>query len=478
MESGGGPEPVPEPPVPPLRPTAKEWASSLAQQMLLRDPEESEPALDLAVLPSWKSSRLPPAAAPEPERHSGLSPAQGDGSAALERRPDEPPAAGTRFSPLRPWQLRVLLGFGLSLIVLTGVLVLRGWLASQSGARLAKVEENGRTLIALDAAGQELWRRQFPHSMEDTSRVFGFNRTRNLKQSSRAIDLDGDGEREVLAVTGMDGPGDIVPWVLYCLDSRGAIRWKYDPGESLTFRREHCDANWTLCFDVVDLDNDKQREILVLSRNHRLFPAKITLLDLQGRPQGEFFNSGWIEDVSYVDLDGDGAMEILAGGCNNGYKRPCLFALHVDGITGCSPQPDTPDYLCPGRPPGREMYYLLFPRDPVMQQLSPIGAVTTIPITPRQIIVPLPSGIENPPLVGSMEFLFDHQLRLERVEANSAYELLYGRLFRQGLLKRPYSTAVTHELGPVLYWDGERFVPTPSMNRHWRGFEQERRAQQ
>jgi hypothetical protein len=63
------------------------------------------------------------------------------------------------------------------------------------------------------------------------------------------------------------------------------------------------------------------------------------------------------------------------------------------------------------------------------------------------------------------------------VEANSAYELLYGRLFKQGLLEHPFSPAVARDLGPVLYWDGERFVPEPAMNRNWRGFEQERRAE-
>ena len=281
--------------------------------------------------------------------------------------------------------------------VLLGVVIWRGWLSSRPEDRLANVQEKGNTLIGLDASGQALWHREFPHPFDHTTKVFAFNRTRNRRQSATVIDLDGDGRREVLAVTGMSDSEEIVPWVLYCLDASGAIRWQFNPGEAMAFRRESCDANWTLCYDVVDLEGDGRHEIVVLSRNHRLFPSKVTLLDPQGRSRGEFLNSGWVENVNYVDLDGDGIREILAGGCNNGYKRPCLFVLHAGGIAGCSPQPDTPDYQCRVRPPGREMYYLLFPRDPVMAQLSPIGAVDTIPITPRQIIVPLPSGIENPP---------------------------------------------------------------------------------
>ena len=76
-----------------------------------------------------------------------------------------------------------------------------------------------------------------------------------------------------------------------------------------------------------------------------------------------------------------------------------------------------------------------------------------------------------------MEFIFDYRLRLQQVEANSVYELLYGRLFEQGLLDRPFSPAVARELDPVLYWNGDRFVPAPAMNRRWRDPAPERRAE-
>lgn len=469
------PGPSSDLPVPPLRPTAKEWASSLAAQMLLQEPEEPETDLLGDSLPTWKGARIPPAPIP-PQQDPAVRSGNENPASPSKFLPAGQMSAGMGRARGRPGRILLLLGIALPLIVLLAVLVWRGWPASKPPNHIAGVQEKGKTLIALDASGRALWRREFPLPYEGIARFFAINVARGKQQSATVIDLDGDGRQEVLAVTGRREPEEIVPWVLYCLDDRGAILWQYTPAEALAFRRERCDANWALCFEVADLDVDGRQEIIVLSHNHRLFPSKITLLDPQGRNRGDYLNSGWVETIKFADLDGDGTQEILAGGCNNGYRRPCLFALRVDRIAGCSPQPDNPDYQCPGRPPGREMYYLLLPRDPLSRQLHPIGTVQSILLTPDQVIAAVPTGIQDPPLTGGIDFMFDHRLRLEQAEANSVYELLYGRFFQQGLLDRPFSPAVVREMDPILYWDGDRFVTTPTVNRHWREPASERLA--
>jgi hypothetical protein len=255
--------------------------------------------------------------------------------------------------------------------------------------------------------------------------------------------------------------------MLYCLDAEGAVRWRYQPGEALHFGNDSCDANWVLCADPIDLDGDGRMEIVVLSHNHYLYPAEVTLLDCRGKVLGEYVNSGWVEDVGYLDLDSDGKKEILACGCNNGYRKPVLFALQTGAVAGASPQPDNPGYRCLDRPPGREMYYLLFPRDPLAARLLQVGTLSSIALLPEQVLLQSYVGLQSPPLSGSVDYFLDARLALRRAAANSQYELIWRTLFEAGQVPRPFSPSEIQNLEPILYWDGERFVPTPTPNRHW-----------
>lgn len=333
---------------------------------------------------------------------------------------------------------------------------------SSPPSSLNQVRAQGHTLIGLDAAGHELWRHAFSEPVNTVPGSFRFYYVRGMKSSIRIADLTGDGRPEVLFITGESYPGTTKPWVLNCLDDGGRLLWRYDPGEAIRYPRRTSDKNWRICFDPVDLDSDGRRELVVLSHNHRMFVAKVTVLDGAGRIRGEYVNGGRVEDVNYADLDGDGIRELIAGGFHNGTTRPALFALDLRNMGGASPQQDTPDYQCLDRPAGRELYYLLFPRDPVMERLMPLGGVGAIEILPDGIIARTETGDNR--LSGTLDFFLRFDLSLDRVETSSAYEFLYRRLFEQGELKQAFSPEMVRDLDPVLYWDGSRFTATHTRN--------------
>jgi hypothetical protein len=181
------------------------------------------------------------------------------------------------------------------------------------------------------------------------------------------------------------------------------------------------------------------------------------------------FPPGLSRPTAIVDLDGDGTKEVLAGGCHNGYMRACLFVLDSRRVTGGSPQPDHPGYDCRKRRADSARYYLLFPRDPVLDRLHTFALVSPISVIPGTIIARIASGIASPPLSGTMDYILRPDLSLERAEASSDYEMLYRHLFRERMLSEPFSPAVVRNLDPILYWNGEQFTPQPAMNRHWKG---------
>mgnify|MGYP000024930291 CR=1 FL=1 len=327
---------------------------------------------------------------------------------------------------------------------------------------LSQVKAHGHTLIGLDAAGHELWRRILPEPVNPGPTNFRFYSNRGMKSSIRIADITADGRPEVLVISGDSYPEAIKPWVLNCLDDAGRLLWRYDPGEVIRYPKRTSDTNWRICVDPVDLDDDGRRELVVLSRNHRMFVAKVTVLDGDGRIRSEYVNGGWVEDVNYADLDGDGTREIIAGAYHNGTARPALFVLDPRDMGGASPQQDTPDYLCLDRPAGRELYYLLFPRDPVMERLMPLGCVGAVEILPDGIIARTDAyGFQ---VSGTLDYFLRFDLSLDRVETSSAYAFLYRRLFEQGELRRAFSPKMVRDLDPVLYWDGTRFIATRTRN--------------
>ncbi|HQF88388.1 MAG TPA: hypothetical protein PLN26_14265 [Acidobacteriota bacterium] len=392
----------------------------------------------------------------------------GTDPAAGQVEPGEAPRRSLKTLLRRSW---VRLGGAAGIALAAGL----AWLAIGGGggaaAGLHRVEATGATLIGRDADGRELWRRVLPKPLASND-AFNFTLNRSITGQPVCVDLDADGRNEVLAATGDADPTVPEPWVLYCLDDAGRTRWRYQPGQRVRFASEAADACWMLCFDAVDLDGDSRREIVVLAKHNRIYPAKVAVLDPAGRVLGDFINSGWVGEMNYLDLDGDGTREILVGGCNNGYKKGTLFALRLGAISGCSPQPDTPDYRCLDRPVGPVMHYLLFPRDPLQDRLVAVGCVYLIQITPDRILARLPVDYSPLQIGCTVDWFLDHRLTSARVEFSSYYPLIQQKLFEKGEIREAFSPSTAQRLDPVLYWDGERFVPTPTMNHHLQSTQQ------
>jgi hypothetical protein len=403
--------------------------------------------------PTVAPVETPPAAAPAPAATAEI-----DGRQAGTDIPAEPALGRKGF----PWRIIAAVGI---LLLAAAVWRLSTGTRGTGHPPVAGLRFQGRTLIALDAAGRELWHRVFPEPLArwDLSAT-GYPMPPEGHLDA-VTDLDGDGIREILVVTqSMVNP--LRPGILHCLDERGAGLWQYQPGRPLVFGNTRYDEVYNIRFFLLeDFNHDGRKEILILAHNHSYFPSTLTLLDCAGRPHGQYVHSGHFQTATLADLDGNGRKEILAAGINNGYLRGFLAILDDRALAGTSPQPDTPNHRCAGAPPGQELYYLLFPRDCVNLATENYGRAQEIRVGPDAIGINTGYILRPPcPVGGGVIFRLDRQLRLLGVDADPAYLAYHRCLETAGILGHPFSPGELDRMEPILYWNGERYTPEPTRN--------------
>ena len=93
-------------------------------------------------------------------------------------------------------------------------------------------------------------------------------------------------------------------------------------------------------FDAVDLDGDGRKEILVIAHQLHRFPTRFAVLDAQGELRGDYWHSGQLADFVMADIGADGRKELLTFGTNNEHGEGVLIIFDAADVRGCSPQSD------------------------------------------------------------------------------------------------------------------------------------------
>ncbi len=114
-------------------------------------------------------------------------------------------------------------------------------------------------------------------------------------------DITGDGRKEVLfTVKTEDGYRE---GVVFCFDRRGREMWRFRAGRPIRFGRQDYADFVTRGFEANDLDNDGRQEVIVISHGRGFFPTQLAVLSSDGKLLGEFWNSGQLTDIAFVDLE-------------------------------------------------------------------------------------------------------------------------------------------------------------------------------
>jgi signal transduction histidine kinase len=255
----------------------------------------------------------------------------------------------------------------------------------------AKVEQ-GRQVFVFNSEEKELWMHEF-------ERIVCIRKESPQVESPliKIEDLDQDRWNEILIAI---EAGPQVPGQLFCFDHKGNVRWAFSGGQSFEIdtsdKENKPDIFAIKNFLVDDFTNSGNKEIIVLSQLHALYPTQLALLDHQGKTIGEYWHPGGLPFLVHTDLDGDGEKELFCAGINNRLNwRTVVFTLDVKELIGNKLQ-GPPYNIFSNLKPAKEKKYMVLPqiKEVVWDwvQVSPYETPQQTVIRPDGIFLMLPDS--------------------------------------------------------------------------------------
>jgi hypothetical protein len=322
---------------------------------------------------------------------------------------------------------------------------------------------DGSFLVILDKNKHELWRKDT--GLEDL-KPEGFYRALfqvvnknegNMLPVLIIRDINGDGDNEVVFAPKRERDQTGEGWV-FCYDRDGKELWSFPAGKEIrcggkTFSPDYRVAGF-LCRD---LDGDGRLETIIESFHAPDWPCQLAVLDASGKMIGEFWNSGYLREIAFHDIDGDGREELIVCGVNNEYKGGCLAIFDSRRISGGSPQ--TGEHACEGFPPGSMLYYVTTPQTDVSAAFGHwVAGFRNVEITSNDWI----RATTGEGLI----FEFDFGLRCLQVSPTNGYRSEHQNLVGAGKLTSVLGDAYFEKFREgVRYWSGTAMVPVPTRCR-------------
>ncbi|MFB3906106.1 MAG: helix-turn-helix transcriptional regulator [Acidobacteriota bacterium] len=269
--------------------------------------------------------------------------------------------------------------------VVVVVLGIGAWLWFGREVQLERALREGNVLKAVDKDGSVVWEQSFP-SLNETAYS-------QVSDVSLVVDLDGDGDRELLFNL-VPARAEGTAGRLLCYESDGRLRWEFSYGRQRLIAGRSIDRNYVgLFFKIVRVG---ARQFILTSANHQLwFPSQVALIDpVKGKLIDEYWHPGGFFRLLVQDLDADGADEVLLGGLNNpgqGVGHAALAVLKIP-FSGAARKPGAELSPFFELTQGKESNYILFPRLDVSAMEGKLPLISEMSIADRKILVRITSG--------------------------------------------------------------------------------------
>ena len=327
-----------------------------------------------------------------------------------------------------------------------------------------------KKFTAYNKYGIKVWESDFSTRDYDSTSVHIDN---FIKSNIHIADLDNDNENEIL-VLNTDYRNFAITRSMFCYKSDNTLLWEYSkPPEEIYYGGNLYDDTYFLNrINVYDFNNDGKKEIITSGYLDLWFPCRITVYNYLGKEISHYWNAGQLKEIDIYDLDSDGKEEIYLMGVTNNknYRGAVLVVFDPDFVSGASFHTDP---LRDGKR-GLEKYYIIFPTT-ILTKFCPAGLTFTRDILVKgknKILVVVTDGageIFYAPSKSYIVYEFDKDMIVTGIGWNSAFIKEYNDLVNEKKIKPIKDIANYNDSlkNAVLYWDGDKFVNYPTMNKHY-----------
>jgi hypothetical protein len=374
------------------------------------------------------------------------------------------------------WRRRGLVAFGAALLLL--LLTIALLFSPPLDMRPASATYEGEMLV--------VWNRR--HTVIDEVQVGRGTvayMTRKIRGTSDAqlhsfVDVDGNGSEDlVFGILPGASAASTSNVRAQALGSR-TVFWDVPVTDTTDFSGspDAADGIYSLSSIVVGSPDTSRAPGLFLTANNMFFPALLRRLDLRtGATLATYVHVGHIASLLYTtDLDDDGLPELLCCGINNAYRRPFLAVFDTRFIGGHSPAQGA--YVPDGLGPGLEKYYLLLPETVIgaayhFKRKSSSALRMEFRSDQRSFFIHMDDVAgalddNGRDLTASYYVYFDRFLRATGVSTGETYDMLAARLLEEGKIRAiPDKRYFEEFMRGIQYWDGDGWVRTPAINRHY-----------
>ena len=356
-----------------------------------------------------------------------------------------------------PW-MKWALG-GAAAVVLVGAFLHEGGLLVRRQPADFGIE--GSFLVVRDKYQRELWRRDTGYENLVGEKYYKANSQVIHKGVGNYLpvivirDINADGDREVLFAPRRESDQTGEGWLL-CYDRKGTKLWEYRTGGPLVCGGNVYSPDFRLAgFNVHDHDGDGKLEIVVEAFHAPDWPCQLSVLDCDGKRIGEYWNAGYLRELAYHDINGDGREELIVVGVNNQYRGGCIVVFDTRDIRGGSPQ--TGEYACAGIGPGSELYYVTTPYTDVSAFLGDyVSGFQSVDIVKDNSWIKATS---------SEGLIVDFSFGLEALQVNwgHGFRIHHGEGVRAGRINTVLDDSYRQLImSGIRYWNGSAFTAVPS----------------
>ncbi|MGA2624988.1 MAG: VCBS repeat-containing protein [Bacteroidota bacterium] len=350
-------------------------------------------------------------------------------------------------------------GSGITVIALAVALTLFIPKVSFTDKNPAYVKNQNDSLQVYNRNNELLWKRYLGFKLQEPNReLHGY--------VVQVVDVDRDGSNEVILIAGLGGIYSSPRDSIFCFESDGGVRWSRKLGKQIKFGdREFTNDYYALSFQSGDFDNDGEIELLVYAHHTTWEPAVLTLLSgKDGTTKGEFWHRGHMESL-LIHENNNGTKDIIVGAQNNSFDEAALMILDPRHIAGSAPS--MPFDPCSDQVSGKEKYFLLFPRTDLELKIGshPRNTTSSLGFSDSVFTAVVSEAVEWQRV--GLYYDFNTQMHCVAVHPSDDYRAEYEKCVMAGKLKPMVKDYFENIRKDILYWDGDKFVHEPTMNRRY-----------